>query len=413
MQTSNDLLLAIANELNTNDQLPAYIYDLNIVKQKFAMFQKLFSAYPATRFLYAMKANWNKAIIKKLDANSASFDTVSPAEVHYLNQLGIDLQKVMFTANNSTLAEMQDIHKSFKTPPLFNIGSLDELEEYGKLFPNDNVCLRFNPVIGAEGKAGGHTFMQTTGQDVKFGILITDKDKAIAICKKYNLNIIGIHKHTGSCIAEKEKFISAIQTLLSLVNKNDFPNLKFVDFGGGFYVPYSPTDITFDYENFANEVISLVKSTNTKYGKELEILFEPGKSLVAECGTLLTTVISVKNNAGFKIIGTNSGMNHLMRPVLYNAYHKIDNLTATSNGKEIYDIVGNICESGDFFAKRREINTTKKGDILAIRNAGAYCETMGGIYNLRQPPAVVIIDGEQFCITRKRISNKEFAETIL
>ena len=392
---------------NYKDLLPAYVYDLDVVKSKYNQLKSLFSSYKNVKILYAMKANWNRDVVQTLCGEGAGLDTVSPAEVYYAKTLGVNSADIMFTANNMTESDMQEVHK---LGVMFSIGSLSELEMYGKHYPGDSISIRFNPL---NAKVGEHEFVQTTGRDAKFGILLEHKNLAVDIVKKYNLKVVGIHKHTGSCILEKDIFIQAVKGLLSVAKANDFPDLQIVDFGGGFYVKYSAADADFDYQGFADEVIGLVEEVNSALGKTLQINFEPGKFLSAECGHLIVEVAGVKDNNGYKIAGTNSGMNHLMRPVLYGAYHEVYNISNPGGAKCEYDVVGNICESGDFFAKRRAVPEIRKGDFLAIGNAGGYVETMSSFYNMRQLPSVVIIKDGKVSLTRKRISNEAMAKLVL
>ena len=389
------------------DRLPAYVYDLDVVKSKYNQLKSMFSAYDNVQILYAMKANWNRDVVKTLCGEGAGLDTVSPAEIYYAKKLGIDCSRMMFNVNNMTEADMHEVRK---LGVLFSIGSLDELEMYGKHYPGDSICIRINPLSHA--KAGEHEYVQTTGRDAKFGILLEHKNLATDIVKKYNLKVVGLHKHTGSCIIEGDTFIQAVKRLLSVANGSDFSDLQFVDFGGGFYVRYRDSDENFDYQGFADEVIGLVEETNKILGKKLQIKFEPGKFLSAECGYLVAEVTSVKDNNGYKIAGTNSGMNHLMRPVLYGAHHEVFNISNPGGAKYEYDVVGNICESADFFAKRRAVPEIRKGDFLAIGNAGGYVETMSSFYNMRQLPSVIIVKDGKVCLTRKRISHMEMAELV-
>ena len=402
MRIDQKLFEQIASDYR--DLLPAYVYNLDVVKAKYRQLKSLFSSYPDVNILYATKANWNRDVIKTLYAEGAGLDTVSPAEIYYAKKLGIDCSRMLFTANNMTESDMHEIHE---LGVMFTIGSLDELEMYGKSYPGDSICMRFNPLSA---KAGEHEFVQTTGKDSKFGILLEHSKVALEIVRKYNLKVVGLHKHTGSCIIEKDKFILAVKGLLSLANTNDFADLQAVDFGGGFYVKYSDSDPDFDFQGFANEVIKLVEETNKRLGKRLQIRFEPGKFLSAECGHLVAEVMSTRDNNGYKIAGTNSGMNHLMRPALYGAHHEVFNISNPGGKEYEYDIVGNICESTDFFAKRRSLPEIRKGDFLVIGNAGGYVETMSSFYNMRPLPSVIIVRDGKVSLARKIASHETMAQ---
>ncbi|MHA1820653.1 MAG: diaminopimelate decarboxylase, partial [Promethearchaeota archaeon] len=259
---------------------------------------------------------------------------------------------------------------------------------------------------------GENEKVQTAGALTKFGILMEDIDKAKEIINKYNLKVIGIHEHTGSGIAETEKVFQSMKNTLSIAKKEDFPDLQFIDFGGGFKVPYHPEEKRIDYKSFGREIVRIFKEFCDDYGRELEMYFEPGKYIVAESGYLVLQVNTLKNNRGRLIAGTDSGFSHLIRPMLYDAYHHIINITNPEGTIKKYDICGNICESGDCFAFQRDIAELHEGDIIAVQNAGAYCYSMASIYNLRPLPPEVLVENKKPRLVRKRMSNDELAEYI-
>jgi len=398
---SHQSLLDYANKYGT----PLYVYDGNQILNRYKELYE-FIDYPKLKILYAMKANYNVGILKLLKKNNAYLDTVSPGEVMLALKLGFTKDEILFTSNNITDSEMNEVQE---TGVLFNIGAISSLEKYGKSFPGNNVCVRFNPDV----YAGENKYVQTAGAITKFGILMSDLDKVLEIAAKYKLKIVGIHEHTGSGIGQTEKVFESMNNLLSIATKENFPDLEFIDFGGGLKVNYTPTAQHIDWKKFGEKVSKVFTEFCKNYGKELYMYFEPGKFVVAESGYLIIEVNTIKNNRGRLIAGTNSGFNHLIRPLLYGSYHHIENLTNPNGKKYLYDVCGNICESGDCFAEQRELPEIREGDLLVIKTAGAYCYSMGSIYNLRSMPSeLLVIDDQEYLITKK-LSSSQIADLII
>ena len=393
-------LIALADKYST----PLYVYNGNLIKQRYHELLNYFP-YKKVKLFYAMKANYNLAILKLLEKEGANIDAVSPGEVYLALKAGFTKERILFTANMMT---DEEIHEVQKLGIIFNIGSLSELERYGKFYPHNKVCIRFNPDV----VAGFHKNVRTGGKDTKFGIFLHHLEQVKAISKKYNLTIVGIHEHTGSGIPETVDMMAGFKNILKIVKKEHFPDLEFVDFGGGFKVPYQPSEKQVDYAAFGRTAVELFMKTNQEFGRELSIYFEPGRYLVAESGYLLVKVTVVKSNDK-NIAGTNSGFPQLIRPMFYDAYHHIVNLTNQAGTKKVYDVAGNICETGDYFATSRELPEIRENDLLAIQNAGAYCYSMGGIYNLRPMPAEVLVLNGKDKLVRKRLSSKELVEEIV
>lgn len=397
----NRILIHLAKKYGT----PLYVYNGDLILHRYSeLFD--FIKWPKLKILYAMKANYNTGILKLLSKYSAWLDTVSPAEVYLALKLGYPVNRILYTSNNITDAEMREVKK---LGVLMTIGSLSRLKKYGQAFPGTEVCLRFNPDV----VAGSHAYVQTAGNLTKFGILMQDVAKVKQITRRYNLKVIGLHEHTGSGIAETAKVYKSMNNLLGIARREFFPQLRFVDFGGGFKVPYKPDEKRIDYVTFGKKITDIFSKYCRDYGRELELYFEPGKYVVAECGHLLVEVNTLKNNRGRLIAGTDSGFPQLIRPILYNAYHIINNLTNPHGKVEKYDICGNICETGDCFAKQREIPQIREGDLLAIKNAGAYCYSMGGIYNLRAMPAEVLLYNGKDQLITGRLTHEQLAVSIL
>ncbi len=392
-------------EICGNFETPFYIYDASYILDQYKKLKESFK-WDKTEIFYAMKANYNPHILGIMRDNGFNIDTVSPAEVLLALKLGFDKSKILFTANNMTDYEMEIVKQ---TGVLFNIDSLPRLEAYGRRYPGTEVSLRINPDV----IAGETDKVQTAGDLSKFGILIDDVPKAIAIAREYNIKIIGLHEHTGSGISETDKVFQSMQNIMKIANHIDFPDLEFVDFGGGFKVKYKPDEPEIDYVAFGKRTDELFEAFCNRYGRRLKMYFEPGKYTIADSACMVVQVNTVKNNKGRLIVGTNSGFPHLIRPVLYDAYHHVVNISNPQGTPIKYDIYGNTCESGDLFAGDREIQEIRVGDYLAIMNAGGYCRSMASEYNLRPLPSEYIIYDGDIITSKKKLTHLELAERIM
>lgn len=394
-------LLELAKTYGT----PLYVYDADKVVENYRSLYN-YIKYDKLQVHYALKANYNIALLKALRDAGAGLDTVSPGEVHLALALGFAPEKIIFTANNLTDAEVDEVQS---LNVLFNIGSISRLKKYGKAYPGSRVCVRFNPDV-----VDGENAATATGGDLaKFGILMQDADKVAAIAREYDLHIVGLHEHTGSGLQHTESVFQSMKNLMSLATGERFPELEFLDFGGGFKVPYKPEEERVDYAAMGAEITELFTGFCKNYGRELAMKFEPGKYIVAESGVMLTTVNTLKFNRTRTIAGCDAGFPQLIRPVFYGAYHRVENLSNPDGGLKVYDVCGNICETGDRFAEQRELPEIREYDVLGIYNAGAYCYSMGGIYNLRSMPAEVVISGGKAALSRKRKSNIDLVSELL
>ena len=391
---------------------PLYYYDGARVREQYKLFRSFFS-FPRVGVHYAMKANYNPTLLRILCEEGCNIDAVSHAEVLLALQVGFRSSDIMYTSNMISDTEM---HTVAALGVLFNIDSLSRLEKFGCAFPGSRVCLRFNPEV----VTGHHDNVKTGGDETKFGINLRNIDSALAICSRYGLRVVGVHEHAGSGIPETVDMEAGMSAILRLVTLSRFPDLEFVDFGGGFKVPYKPGEKVVDYAAFGVSVSAMFSTFCSTFGGELEMRFEPGRFLVAEAGYLLVTVNTLKYNGDRRIVGVDSGFPQLIRPMFYGAYHHITNVSALIRSDvevERYDVVGNICETGDRFAKDRMISTISEGDILCIHTAGAYGYAMGGVYNLRAMPTEVVIDstdGVTFVeFVRKGLSAQELIDSVL
>jgi diaminopimelate decarboxylase len=377
---------------------PLYVYDETKIRTRFAELIQSFSLITNKKILYACKANSNVEIIKVLIEEGAGIDVVSPGEVFTCLKAGCKSENILFTGNNMTNEELD---YSVNEGVILNIGDLSTLERYGKKFPGTSVCVRINPDVGG----GHHDHVITGGPESKFGIYFSDVNEILCISKKHNLKISGIHQHIGSNILEAETFLEAINVLLKVAK--EFPELDFIDFGGGLGIPYEPGQHRLNLEELTNKTVVLFKNFCSEYGRDVSFWIEPGRYLVGESGFLLTTVNTIKTNPAYKYVGTDSGFNHLVRPAMYGSYHEIINTSNPEGELETVTVCGNICESGDIFARDRRLPVIREGDILALENAGAYGYAMASNYNTRPLPAEVLVNGDQVKLIRRRETFEE------
>ncbi len=378
---------------------PLYVYDLEIIQTRIDELFATIGTYQNTQFLYAIKANFNPHIVREIITRGCGIDAVSIDEVRLGLFCGAKAENILFTENNITDEEMQE---SMRLGVLLNIGSLSRLEKFGSTYPGSRVCVRFNPNVGA----GSHATNITGGPDSKFGISTLQIEDVLHIAKQYNLKIVGIHEHIGSGWLEIGEPLLALETILQIAQL--FPDLEFVDVGGGFGVPYSPSQTRLDLKTLGEKMKSRFTNFCSEYGREIQLRFEPGRYIVAESGHLVTRVNTVKQSPEEKIfVGTDTGMNHLVRVAMYDAYHPIINVSNPEGQTKVYDIVGNICECADFFARDREMSEIREGDILDIQIAGAYGMAMASHYQFRDLPAEVLVDGENTRVIRRRETFEE------
>ena len=398
---SDESLLEFAKEYGT----PLYVYDGDLVVERYRDLFK-FIPYDRLKIHYALKANYNPGLLTLLRDAGAGLDTVSPGEVVYALKLGFPRERIIYTANNMTDAEFEQV---LAMDVVMNIGSLSRLRKIAKQHPGMKLCLRFNPDV-----CDGDNEKTMTGGDLtKFGILLESVEEVKALVKEGNLRVIGLHEHTGSGLQHAESVYQSMDNLMAIATPENFPDLEFLDFGGGFKVPYKPEERRVDYVAMGAEIARRFTAFTERYGRRLDMLFEPGKYMVAEAGHLLTEVNTIKHNRIRVIAGCDSGFPQLIRPVLYGAYHQIRNLSNPAGKPVVYDVCGNICETGDRVAEQRELPEIREYDILAIGNAGAYCYSMGGVYNLRPMPGEIVVSGGKVVSERRKLTTEELAVQIL
>ena len=389
-QLKNEQLQALAAEYGT----PLYVYDSAKIASQYNKLQDAFKAHP-TRIFYACKALTNINVLKYVKNFGAGVDCVSIFEVKLALHAGFDAKKVLFTPNCVDFNEILEAQALGVTVIIDNISIL---EQFGTRFGNSYpVCIRINPHI----EAGGNYKISTGHIDSKFGISIHQLRHIERIVKKTRLHVRGLHMHTGSEIKDVNVFLTALDVMLQCVKH--FSDLEFIDLGSGFKVPYKEEEHETDIVNLGAKLTEAMKEFEAEYNRTLEIWFEPGKYLVSECGYFVVKANVVKQTTATVFVGVNSGFNHLIRPMFYDSYHKIKNITNPGGAERIYTVVGNICET-DTFAWDRVLNDVREGDLLVFYNAGAYGFEMSSNFNSRLKPAeVMIIDGKAHLIRRREV----------
>jgi diaminopimelate decarboxylase len=372
---ANDLL-HLAEQFGS----PLYVYDAEKIQSQYNRLTKAFSKVPNLRINYAMKALSNVAILQLLREMGSGLDTVSIQEVQLGLHAGYAPERIFYTPNGVSLEEIEEVHA---LGVQINIDNLSILEQFGAKHPHVPVCIRINPHV----MAGGNANISVGHIDSKFGISVHQIPHLVRIVENTNMNIVGIHMHTGSDILDIEVFLYAAEILFDAAK--NFKNLEFLDFGSGFKVPYKKDDIATDIDELGKKLSKRFNAFCAEYGKDLTLIFEPGKFLVSEAGFFLAKVNVVKQTTSTVFAGIDSGFNHLIRPMFYGSQHVIENISNPKGKERFYSVVGYICET-DTFATNRKIGEIKEGDVLSFRNAGAYCFSMASNYNSRYKPAEVL-----------------------
>jgi len=385
---NNDILLNIANEFGS----PVYVYNAHKIEAQYKRLTSAFNKVKKLKINYAAKALSNISVLKFMNSLGAGLDTVSIQEVKLGLVAGFDAKNIIYTPNGVSLEEIEAVAK---LGTQINIDNLSILEQFGSKHPEIPVCIRINPHV----MAGGNTNISVGHIDSKFGISIHQIPHILRIVKNTGMRINGIHMHTGSDILDIDVFLYASEILFDTAK--NFDNLEFIDFGSGFKVPYKTGDIETNIEEFGERLTARFKTFCKNYGKDITLAFEPGKFLVSEAGYFLAKVNAVKQTTSTVFAQVDSGFNHLIRPMLYGSQHEIENISNPNGRERFYSVVGYICET-DTFANNRRINEINDGDILAFKNAGAYCFTMSSNYNSRFRPAEVLWLNDKAHLIRKR-----------
>lgn len=381
-------LLQVAAEFGT----PAYVYDAGKIIRQYHSLKDAFKGV-TVKLNYAMKALSNVNVLQLLRKEGAGLDAVSIEEVYLALRAGFEPHEVLYTPNCVSFGEIQE---AVRLGVRINIDNLSILEQFGATY-NGSVacCIRINPHI----MAGGNSHISVGHIDSKFGISIYQLKHVLRIVKHYDIHVEGLHMHTGSDIMDAGVFLRGAELLYEAAH--EFPNLIFLDFGSGFKVAYKTGDIVTDIRAIGQSIVDSFQEFCKSYGRELELWFEPGKFLVSEAGVLLVSCSVVKQTTSTVFIGVNSGQNHLIRPMFYDAYHHIRNISNGGGSKKLYSVVGYICES-DTLGYDRMIEEVKEGDVLAIHNAGAYGFSMSNNYNSRLRPCEVLVHNKKIQLIRQR-----------
>mgnify|MGYP006267869167 CR=1 FL=1 len=370
---------------------PLYVYDSAIIERQYKRLTSAFEV-PDLKLNYACKALSNVNILRLFKHWGAGLDTVSVQEVALGLQAGFDPQDIIYTPNCVSLDE---IELAVQHGVKINIDNISILEQFGQAFPDVPVCIRINPHI----MAGGNVKTSVGHIDSKFGISIHQMPLVHRVVEATGLKVEGVHMHTGSDILDPEVFLSGAEILLNVAKK--FPDLGYIDFGSGFKVPYKLGDVETDIEELGRSISARFRKFCEEYGRDLTLMFEPGKFLVSEAGYFLAQVNVIKQTTSTVFAGVDSGLNHFIRPMFYNAYHKITNVSRTKGRKRFYTVVGYICET-DTFGVNRQMTELQEGDIICMHNAGAYCFSMASNYNSRYRPAEVLVHEGQAHLIRER-----------
>lgn len=384
---TNEQLAAVANEFGT----PLYVYHAEQIAERYNKLTDAFKGHP-TKFFYACKALTNINILQYIKRLGGLLDCVSINEVKLGLLAGFAPDQILFTPN---CVDFKEITDCVDLGVRINIDNISVLERFGNVYgSNYPVCIRINPHI----VAGGNYKISTGHIDSKFGISIHQLRHIERIVKTTGLHVKGLHMHTGSEIKDIDVFIQGLEIMFGIAEH--FSELEFIDLGSGFKVPYKDDEKETDVYLLGSRVAEAAKQFEQDYGRTVEIWFEPGKYLVSECGYLVVKANVIKHTTATVFVGVNSGFNHLIRPMFYDSYHRITNVSNPQGAQRIYTVVGNICET-DTFAWDRVLNEVREGDILAFHNAGAYGFEMSSNFNSRLKPAEVMIENGKARLIRK------------
>lgn len=384
---TNEQLIVLANQFQT----PLFVYDAEKITEQYLKLKEGFADLN-TKIFYASKALTNIQVLKHMKKLGSNVDCSSINEAKIALLAGFEPHHILYTSNGISFEE---IVAAQELGIHINIDSLSHLkkfaEKYGTSYP---VGVRIRPNI----MAGGNLKISTGHENSKFGIPVEQMPEVAQLVANNLIKIKTLHLHTGSDIDDVEVFVKGVEVLIRLLPL--FPDVQIFDLGGGFKVPYQDSEKSTDITLLATRIQETLDQ-NLDRGHKLEIWLEPGKFLVSECGYFITTVNVLKETPTVTFASVNSGFNHLIRPMFYDAYHKIQNLSNPTGNKKFYAIVGNICET-DTFAWNREMNEIREGDLLVFKNAGAYGFEMASNFNSRLRPAEVLVENGEARLVRKR-----------
>jgi diaminopimelate decarboxylase len=382
---------AVAAEIGT----PFFLYSHTTLLNHYRAYDSAFASIPHI-IAYAMKANGNLAILRLFAKEGGGADIVSGGELHRALAAGVDPGKIVFAGVGKTPEEIKDALENDIL--MFNVESSQEIRTIdrvaGDVGRRARVALRVNPDVDPK----THPYISTGMKEHKFGIHI---EQALGEYKSAaslpNIEIAGIHQHIGSQLTEVSPYVDALGRLLNLVRElrsQEIP-ISYLNIGGGLGITYEDEEPP-EPKDLAKAIQPLIKDT------PCTLIMEPGRSLVGNAGILVTKVLYVKESGGKRFVIVDAGMNDLIRPSLYGAYHEIRPVRQASRGTTVVDVVGPICESGDFLAKERELPACEPGDLLAVMSAGAYGFAMASNYNARPRPPEVLVREDRYDLIRER-----------
>jgi diaminopimelate decarboxylase len=381
-----------AVELAETYGTPLFVYDAARIQQQYRTMRQVLAGVDKVKIHYACKALTNISVLRLLQQLGAGLDAVSYQEIRLGLQAGFAPDEIMYTPNSVSIEELE---AAIKLGVRINIDNIETLEYMGMQHPDKAFCVRVNPHI----MAGGNRKISVGHIDSKFGISIHQMPLVHRLVKTLNMRIEGVHMHTGSDILDVDVFAHAAKLLFDVAR--EFDDLEYIDFGSGFKVKYKANDIETDMAQFGEMITEAFNDFCTETGKDLTLVFEPGKYLVSEAGYFLAKTNVVKQTTSTVFAGLDTGFNHFIRPMFYGSHHDILNLSNPLGKPKIYTVVGYICET-DTFGWNRRISEIKAGDVLAFKNAGAYCFSMASNYNSRYRPAEVLIHQGQAHLIRQR-----------
>ncbi|MFW5927463.1 MAG: hypothetical protein ACOCSR_05360, partial [Wenzhouxiangella sp.] len=357
----------------------AYVYHLDSVR---AACRRLLTLSAVGRVLYSMKANCHPAVLRAVHESGLGIECVSIGEVrHALAEVdGLSADNMLLTPN---FISREEYRQSLEAGLPVTVDNLYVLEKWGRDFAGRDIFLRLDPGSGL----GHHRLVRTAGSHAKFGIPLDEIHRALRLCRAHDIHITGLHAHTGSGILHPDNWHSSLETLG--LAARELPEVRIINLGGGMGVPDRSDELPLDLAALDGGLAGLKQ----KLARPIELWIEPGRYIVSEAGVLLAKVTQTKGKRDIRYVGVATGMNSLIRPALYGAWHEIVNLTRIDEaGDQVYNVVGPICETGDVLGLDRLLPESREGDVLLIANTGAYGAVMASHYNLREPAAELVID---------------------
>ncbi len=388
------------NELNKLVQefdTPMYIYDKQALLQNIKTIKQL-EVNENVRVNYATKANSNLAILNIIKEHQMKADATGIGEVFINKQAGFSNDEIYVVGNNLKASELKAITDlNLK----LSVDSIEQLKTLNQVAPGyQNLLIRINPSFGD----GENKSIITGGDDHKFGIDIKDIDQALSLIDEYQMKLIGVNQHIGSLNLNYKSIIRGCQELLDVVKQFNLNNLEIINFGGGFGINYKRkhTSDGLDFDLLTSELKEMFDQFISEYqNKAIKLEFEPGRFVVATSSILVGQVCSIKHRGDKIFVGTDLGFTNMIRPTLYNSYHEVEFITTNTKTAKL-NVVGDICESGDYLCKERELIIPNVGDLVIVHDTGAYGYSMASNFNSRQKPIEILKDDNEFKVIRKR-----------